>query len=285
MDGRGDPSDASRILTGLAVCKVDLCELESARRTLERALALAARVNDDSRSSIITANMCMVDLMRGALDSAVDLGLQSIDYAGKTGLQPTLGQTYLNLSQAYALLGNLDAASECQAKARAWLQQQRNWKTNAEFLWQSAYSALGRGNEKEALDLIGAAEQYSLGRERAISPPVGIGLLKIFKAAHVGEPTEALKIALSMRRRYQDGHPLLFLDATAGVAWLEAMITGKLSDQTRSDLAMFEALGVKGRRLEFVQAGFIRDDIVGVVTKPVGVGARTTSQDGREPPI
>ena len=49
----------------------------------------------------------------------------------------------------------------------------------------------------------------------------------------------------------------MFLDAVAGVAWLELKVHGKPSETTMNDLALFDRLGAHGRKTQFLQEGFI----------------------------
>jgi tetratricopeptide (TPR) repeat protein len=258
-----NPGEMSKLLTGLAVCQVSLCDCVSATETLARALHLVERINDDSRASIVTANICLVEILRGEFEAAIELGERSVRYATTAGAQPALGQTYLNLSEAYSLSGDSQQAHRYQRLARAWVQEQRNWRTNVEFLCQAAHFALSEGEKAEALELIGVVDQLTLGRERAISPLVGVELLRIFRTAHVTGPRTALEQARELRALYRDVHPLLFLDATAGVAWLESTIEG-LSATTIADLQHFEMFGMRGRRTQLERAGFVP----GTATQP-----------------
>jgi hypothetical protein len=113
------------------------------------------------------------------------------------------------------------------------------------------------GNAQEALELVADAEHLASGRERAIAPPAGVYLLKLFRLAHVTGPAEALVHAREMRERYRGIHPLLFLDATAAVAWLETRISGSASEETTTDITMFDRLQAHGRRMELIQDGFL----------------------------
>jgi tetratricopeptide (TPR) repeat protein len=258
LGGEIDQAELSRILTGLAVCEVDLCHFDAAFSSFTQALQLAERIGDDSRASIISANLCMLELARGRFPDAVERGNQSLDHARASGTQPMLSQSYLNLCEAYLMVGDLRKAAECQDKARQWLGSQRNWKANVEFLCQAAYGALLRGNIHEALESMVTVERLAQGRQLAIAPPVGIRLLELFRLAHVSGPGVALNEAREMYKTYRDRHPLLFLDAVAAVAWLEQWHEGRLKESTREDLRLFDELGAVGRKMQLIQEGFIQ---------------------------
>jgi tetratricopeptide (TPR) repeat protein len=255
-----EPGELSRALTGLGVCMVDLCEHRGAHESFERALELASRVSDDSRASIISANMCTQKLVEGGFPAAVEYGLTALRFARTARAQPTLSSSYLSLAEAYLMLGEEVRADACQREAVAQHPEHHNWKVKVEFLCQSAFIALLRGSLPEALDLVAAAERQAHGRERAIAPPVGLRLLQLFRLAHTAGPEAALPHARDDRERFRYLHPLLFLDAVACIAWLERAIWGRPTEQTLNDLAEFDRLGALGRKLQLTQEGFIMND-------------------------
>ena len=252
-----DAAELSRVLNGLGACRMDLCEFESARDVFTQALALAERIGDDSRASIISSNMSMLCVVQGHYEHGVELGLRSLKYARKAVAQPVLAQSYLNLGEAYLMLGDRARASECQECAGAWIREQRNWKVRVESLCQAAHDALLTGNAQQAIDLVAAVEQLGSGKENAITPTVGYQILVVFRLAHSAGPEAALQQANDMRTRYRAVHPFLFLDGVAAVAWLESKTRGQLTAGTIADLTAFERTGAFGRKSQFVREGFL----------------------------
>lgn len=256
-----DLARLSRALTGLGACCMDLCEFSRAGRAFGKALELAERIGDDSRSSIISSNMSLLSVLQGSFQQAVELGLRSLHHARRAVAQPVLAQSYLNLGEAYMMLGERGRASECQEAARVWVADQRNWKVNVEFCCQAAHDELMLGNTQEALAQITTAERLAYGREAAITPPVGFHILVLFRVAHGSGAEVALAKAYEMRSRFRNAHPLLFLDSVAAVAWLETKVRGNPTSDTVEDLKSYQLLGAIGRKLLFVQEGFLTPDL------------------------
>ncbi len=155
------------------------------------------------------------------------------------------------------MVGETLRADETLQQAHAWLAGTRNWKARVEFLCQSAFVALLRGNQGEALELVSTAEKLADGREYALAPVLGFDLLKLFLVANVSGPEAAHSAAIEMRARFKNRHPLLFLDAIAANAWLENRLFGSVGEQTRAELFLFDQLGALGRKMQLAQEGFI----------------------------
>jgi tetratricopeptide (TPR) repeat protein len=252
-----DPSELSRFLTGAGLCWIDLCEHRAAEEALQQALSMVERIGDDSRASIISANMCLHRVIQGRFEEAVEFGIRSVRYSESALAQPVAGQAYLNLSGALLMTGDYESAALNQERARQWVAANRNWKANVEYFCHLAFAAMHAGKKQEALELVAKAERLALGRERAIAPAAGFYLLKLVNLCHLAGPIEALAHARAMRDRYRSSHPLLFLDAVAAVAWLEVTTDLSLSQETSEDLVMFDRLGANGRRRELAQDGFL----------------------------
>jgi hypothetical protein len=155
------------------------------------------------------------------------------------------------------MLGETARADEVLQQAHAWLAKTHHWKARVEFLCQSAFVALLRGNQGEALELVSTAEQLAAGREYALAPVLGFELLKLFRVANVYGAEAAFSAGIEMRNRYERRHPLLFLDAVAVNAWIENRLYGRVGEQTRKELLLFDQLGATGRRMQLVQEGII----------------------------
>jgi tetratricopeptide (TPR) repeat protein len=252
-----DIGELSKVLTGLGSCNVDLCEHTAAADALQRALDLAGRISDDSRVSIICGNLCTQSLVQGQFAQAVEYGLKSAWHGRIAMVQPSLGATLLSLCEAYLMVGEPARADDILQQAHAWLIKTHHWKARVEFLCQSAFVALIRGNQGEALELISSAEQLADGREYALAPVLAFDLLKLFRVANIYGAEAVLSAGIEMRNRFENRHPLLFLDAVAANAWIENRLYGRVGDRTRKDLLMFDQLGASGRKMQLVQEGFI----------------------------
>ena len=257
LSGSANVGELSLAYTGYGICKQHLCELEAAHQAFITALELAVKMGDDSRASIITANLCYSSLTQGEYTKAILYGLRSIEWGNRALNQPRLGTSYTNLAEAYMLTGDSGKALECLEQASVWIKRQANWRSRFEFLLESAGVALMMGNLTSALDLIAAAEREAWGRERAVPSLFPLDKFKIFRAAHTAGSESAFAIAAGARDKYRDRQVLNYLDAVAATAWLEKRTFGCYSADTQKGLGLFDTLAVPGKRAQLVAQGFL----------------------------
>src|SRR3989475_2145940 len=119
LDGSQHPSQLSLFYTGLGACKYCKLELDEAQHAFTTALALASKVGDDSRASLISNAMSTPEHVRGAFDVALRFSLESIEQGKKALNQPSLVQTYLNLAELHALMGRHDKGIQVFHEAEA----------------------------------------------------------------------------------------------------------------------------------------------------------------------
>jgi hypothetical protein len=122
---------------------------------------------------------------------------------------------------------------------------------------EAAAFALMRRNTGLALDLISQAESIARGREEVVLMPGVYWKMRTFKMAHVGRADEAFAVLFSLSSIWRKRAVFHYLDILAAKAWLEMRENGKLTDETRQDLGLFEVLGLDGRRQLMVLQGFL----------------------------
>src|SRR5437870_9393446 len=184
-------TELSLIQTGYGNCQYHLCEFKAARDAFLAGLELALKIGDDSRASIISANLCSVLTICGDYDEAVRYGERSLALGTRALSQPVLTASFLCLAEAYSICGLTSKALDCLERARDCVTKQHSWSTSVEYLHQSACVALIMGNLGLALDLISKAEEAAWGKERCV-PQAGVfEKLRVFRAAHVIGPGAA----------------------------------------------------------------------------------------------
>lgn len=249
--------ELSLAYTGLGVCKQCQGQFDFASKAHLAALDLAKKIGDDSRASIITNNMCAMRIFQGNFDEAVYLGLQSIEIGTRALNHPARVASYVNLAEAYLLSGDQEKAAEYLERGRGWIREERSWWARMEFLCGSISIGLMTGNLGWALQLIALAEKTAWGREKAVPDAGGFETYRVLRAAHVTGSDSALAIAASARDRFRNRHPLFYLDALAATAWIEKRAFGRYSPSTESDLELFDALAVPGKRAVLKAQGFL----------------------------
>jgi len=255
--GVANPVQLSFAYNGYGISKHCLCELREARQAYAKALELATRIGDDSRASIISANLCCASLFQGDYQRAIEHGERSVELGLRSFRQPHLFTAYANLAEAYLLAGLSDKALECLETARVWVSRHPTWRAHILFLLESACFALILRNVGSALDLIESAERAARGRERIVSEAGVFERLRVFRAAHLSDPESALGLAAEARHRFRDCHPLHYLDTVAVTAWIERRALGRHSDETAKNLDLFSKLEAPGKKALLEAQGFL----------------------------
>src|SRR5438093_746323 len=140
--GVANPVQLSFAYNGYGISKHCLCELREARQAYAKALELAIRIGDDSRASIIGANLCCASLFQGDYQRAIEHGERSVALGLRSFRQPHLFTAYANLAEAYLLAGLADKALERLETARVWVSRHPTWRAHILFLLESACFAL-----------------------------------------------------------------------------------------------------------------------------------------------
>ena len=247
----------SMALNALGLCRYGACELEKARTTLFEALHLARKMGDDARASLTAANITEVCLVQGNFPEAAEMGTWSARMgAGSTG-QPRMINAYMNAAEALMMCRKKEDAAHYIDLARKHLTVQRTWRTELDFLCESANLTLIAGNTSLALDIIASAEGVAAGRESAVPEPAVFARLRAFRAAHLGGTDSAAPIVEQALDRFRGRHLLYFLEVLAAKAWLERTTTGKYVSETATDLQLFDRLGAHGLKARLAAAGFL----------------------------
>jgi DNA-binding SARP family transcriptional activator/tetratricopeptide (TPR) repeat protein len=241
----------------LGVCRYNSCDFRGAQASLRTALGLAQRMGDDSRLSVTAANLCALHTLEGNFDDAVVMGLESVAKGGRLSGQPRLTNAYFNLAEAYMLLGQREDALACLDSAKKLTTQTRSWRSNVEFLCESANLALMMRNVALALDLIGSVEEIAAGRERAVPEPGMFEKLRVFRTAHHKGHQAAASLAAQAQDRFRDRHRVDYMQALAAKAWLESCSSTPYSPQTQAELTVFGTLGAHGLRASLTAQGFL----------------------------
>jgi len=246
----------SFIYSGIGIASFVLCRFGEAFDAFSTALHLSKKVGDDSRISLLAANLCTLQVTRGRYDDAITYGRMSIAL-GEASSSSVLQMSYTNLMDACVLIGKEDAAIECMEGARRWLVPERRWKFRCGFLVETAAFALIQGNVGLALELIGQLEEIARDREEAVPMQGPYWKLRVFREAHLGHLQEAQRISASVSARFRATCPLHYLDLLAARAWLETWKSGQLTSETANDLGIFEETGAVGRKALLTAQGFL----------------------------
>ena len=82
-------------------------------------------------------------------------------------------------------------------------------------------------------------------------------LLRIHRAFHVDGPGVARVLAHECGAKYRGRHPLHFADVTACNAWIDVIMFGVHTEETKVDLRVFDQLEFAGLRAILVAQGFL----------------------------
>jgi len=243
------------VYSGIGIANHFLCQMELACDAFKKALEYARKVGDDTRVSQIAANLCTLYMNRGDYEQSIRFGEMGLRF-GEASSSTSLLTTYTNLMDPYILTGREEAAMQCLEKARQWLASGRRWKLRCAFLVEAASFALVQRNNALALDLIAQLDTLAKGRENAVPMPGPFWKLKIFREFHRGNEEEAHRIIAEFSTPWRKRCPFHYLDILAARAWLERQL-GQFSEQTESELKLFDRFGANGRRALFTMQGFL----------------------------
>jgi DNA-binding SARP family transcriptional activator/tetratricopeptide (TPR) repeat protein len=246
----------SFVHSGIGIANYFMGRFEPAFAAYIRALDLARKVGDDARISIIAANVCTVLMHRGEYQESIRYGQLGVRF-GEASSSSTLLIPYINLIDPYVLTGQEGRALECLEKARNWLVPERRWKLRFTFFVETAAFALIQRNIGLALDLIAQLEAIARGREDALPMPGSYWKLIAFRKAHLGQADEAYALARSLANRWKETYVLHYLDMVATIAWLECRENGHITEQTKSELGVFDILGSTGKKSLLTLQGFL----------------------------
>jgi len=241
----------------LGVCNYRACDFPMAREALSKALDLSSKTGDDARVSLAWANLAALSTLQGKFSDAIDAGIKSISLAGNLTGQPRILNAYMNVAEAYMLSGSKGEAERYINLAKVYMASRRTWKTQLDFFCEGANLALMMGNISLALDLIGSAETSARGRENAISEAAMFTKLRAFKLAHLYGVERAWPIVEVGLAKFRACHPVFFLEVLAAKAWLEKRDSGSLTQDTLSELGLFEKLQARGLRAALTAQGFL----------------------------
>ena len=245
------------VYNGYGMSKQYLCEFEPAERAYSAGLELAQRMGDDSRASIIAANLCGLRCIKGNYADAIEVGRYSVEAASRGSSQPRLISSYMNIAEVYMLSGEISKAFDCIESARRLVQVERSWRARVTFVTESASLALLAGDVPVALETIGAMEKLIWGRERA-APELGhVERLRIFRAGHVQGAAAARIMAEQSKEKFRNRNLLFYLDALSAYAWAEKRAYGRLSDQTEVELELLDMPELAGKKAALLGQGFL----------------------------
>ncbi len=241
----------------LGVCKYYSGDIAGAHASLDVALQIAREMGDDSRFSLTAANLCALYTFEGDFENAVGVGIKSVPIGGCLSSQPRLTIAYTNLAEAYMMLGQRELALQSMAAGKKVIDLQQSWRSQIEFLSESAHIALMMGDAPHALDLVRRLGEIASEREMAVPELGAFKKLRIFRAAHVQGLQEAFRLAGEARDQFRGRHNLHYMQALAATAWLERRSNGCCSEKTESELTIFERLSAKGLRAALTAQGFL----------------------------
>jgi len=258
-DSRQDPTGLSLGYTAYGTCKQGLGDFATACEAYHKAFTLSTRMGDDLRSAVIASNLCVAKLHQGDFASAVKFGEMAVSTAARA-LSPRLVSIHLNLAASLFMNGQAEAALRSLGAAKEASTRERSWFATMEFLMGCASFALHTRNVPLALELTEAAQRVAWGKERAV-PHAGLfDTLRVHRTLHVDGLDAARVLASQCLAKYRGRHPLYFANIAGCNAWLDIISFGEHSENTRSDLNVFDELGFAGLRAILVAQGFLKGD-------------------------
>ena len=251
------PVEVSRALTGLGAVYHYLCDSQSGRKALERALTITQDIGDDGRASVIATNLCTTLTAHGDYLEAIEYGRKAVEWGSRFQSQPYLvGMAYTNLVDPCLLTGQRDEAERCLQTAGQWLTQDRSWYSRTSYLLDVANYALITGNRDLVLRTIEELESKGMAMLAMPQPGMAVKLLT-YRACEMGDYSEALMISSHAAAQYRHRCPLVFLDAVAARAWAERSALGEYTEETRLDLELCESIKVPGKLALLKAQGFV----------------------------
>jgi DNA-binding SARP family transcriptional activator/tetratricopeptide (TPR) repeat protein len=257
LSGAADVVTLCLAYNALGVCHYYLCEFPEAEESLNAALSQARKTGDDFRASTTASNLCSMNILRGNFNEAVRVGRLSLNIGIAAPTQPNLMSCYTNLAEAYMLSGQREMALQCLEAAKVWIEGERSWRANVDYLCETANIALMMGDLTLALQLIERVRTAAEGRERAVPEAGAFVKLMTFFSAHLGDASHALQIARDAREKFRARNTVYFLEALAATAWAERRHLGSCTDQTARELVLFDHLGASGLKASLTAQRFL----------------------------
>jgi len=254
------------------------CKIIEASRDFTEALELTERIGDDSRASMIAANLCTSMTLRGDFESAITWGNYAIERGLKAPNQPMMVLAYGNLIDPYVMIGSVDKARHCLSAAKEWLRHDRSWFARRTLLLEEISLELMTQNHEGFLRILSEIDAEHRGRERLNSHPGATAKYHARRALLNGEPRAALKVASDTASTYEKECPLVYIDAMAAKAWVESIVTGQLEtmNQVYATLADF---GMPGKAALLGREGFLTEPEQGQKSGKLGRGLEPGSTD------
>jgi tetratricopeptide (TPR) repeat protein len=252
----GNLAQLSFIYTGLGTSSTLMCEFSKGAEHLQRALEIAQRIGDDSRSSRVLSNLTLIENARGHYKSAIECGQRSIALAERNPNQPELVTAYMNLGDAYLLTGQTEAATTSLERAQEWVASHNQWQMTLVLLLETASRAMTTGNVALTLSILKEVEKFTCGRVFTVQGGL-VSKLEVLRAMHTQGPEAASQIAEKWKEYYRVRTPFFYLDALGAAAWAEKRCRGGYSTKTVEELKYFERWGAFGKRDLLKAQGFL----------------------------
>lgn len=240
-----------------AVCLRSVCRTIDSKRAFERALALSLRICDDSRASIVSANIGMVENSRGRFESGLKYAQRALQHAKGDVNQPLRTMVYLALMESCALLGRIDEAKNWMDCARDSIDGAPSMINRLSFHLEAAGFALMIGNVRLALDLIEEAEDAVQGQDLFPQDAGIFARFRAFRAAHIRGVDPAFEIVIEAVERFRRLHPLYYINVLPAKAWLERKVYGRYCKDTEDGLGLLSDYDLEGKRTTWIAQGFL----------------------------
>jgi len=245
------------VYNGYGLSKQYLCEFGPAQAAYLAGLDLAQKMGDDSRISIIASNLSALRCIKGDYAGSIEAGRYSVEAASRGKSQPRVLLSYTNLAEAYMLSGEVSKGVECIEAAKSLVKKEQSWSARVSFVAETANLALLAGNIAHALDTIGVMERMTWGRERAV-PNLGLAeRLRIFKMGYTKDAASACVMAEQAKEKFRSRNLMFYLDALSAHAWAETRARGRASDQTQTELELFQMPELAGKKAALTAQGFL----------------------------
>lgn len=256
LGNRASMTQEALLRNGLGVVCHSQCRLVEACEAFSDALRLTERIGDDSRASMIAANLSTAQTLRGDYQTAIASGAYAIERGLKALHQPLMVIAYGNLIDPYILTGSVDRAEHCLNAAREWLRHDRSWFARRTLLIEEVSFHLMMKNHESFIRVLTEIDKEAEGRGGINSHPGSLAKYHAYKAILLKDPDEALRVSDCTASAFKDECPLVYLDALAAKGWVETQLQGR-SQATEEVLASLQTYLMPGKRALLEREGFI----------------------------
>ena len=233
------------------------CRFVDSHRAFMDALAIATKMGDDHRSSIVANNLCILYTNHGDYARGIKYGETSLAFAKRALRRSDFFPTYDSLADAYLLDGQIDRARECHLAGEGLEGKARRWGEQMLYDLEYANFALVTGNIPMALEFGDRIVRNGRGRE-LIVPDAGVYYKNVvFWAAHTKGEQVAWSILNGALDAFRDRHLLNYLVLLGVKAWLERRTEGTITDMTLEELRLFDLVEMPGKRELLRAQGFL----------------------------